>query len=453
MNFNLREWDVVELRRFISVGAGILAVLFVVLFTVQHQDQLQNVALASEAIDSLYLDEGKTYLNKEVTESQIREVQSSVSGVSGMQGRVFKDQIELAKSKYQAIDDLSALYQGDESVIVGDRVQDNLALNENIDLDFVASKRANLPGGSGDKLIETIDQEYSKVITVLEDIQRAETDVDTLSEVVNQDSVTEDVQEFIELETVLNDYQRHPQAQAVIDKYIEKSEAFGEELTENIDIIESDSELAETIFSSASLSTPLTGTPIDPRPLVALTFDDGPAENTLVILEILKEHDVPATFFQLGMYVEINPEIAKAVSDHGHELGNHSYSHANFDLLNADEIKHETDRTQDLIEAATGVRPTMYRSPYGNGRKKMVDLYPNLSPVYWNVDSEDWVSKDSETTLNHIADTIQHRSIILMHDTQESTTEALKELIPALKERGYIFVSPTQIPEADSYTL
>ena len=76
-----------------------------------------------------------------------------------------------------------------------------------------------------------------------------------------------------------------------------------------------------------------------------------------------------------------------------------------------------------------------------------------MEPIYWNVDSEDWLSKDEQITNEHIANHLQHRSIILMHDTQLSTTEAIKTLIPHLKEQGYVFVSPTQIPEADSYRL
>lgn len=119
----------------------------------------------------------------------------------------------------------------------------------------------------------------------------------------------------------------------------------------------------------------------------------------------------------MGLHVEQYPKIAKEVADRGYLIGNHSYQHPNFDELDDASIQQEINKTQDLIEAATGVRPNMYRPPYGNGKGKMDRLYPELLPVFWNVDSEDWLSRNSQTVIDHVLATMKPRAIILMRMT------------------------------------
>lgn len=453
MRFAFEDLDNKKVTKFVSIATIVVAVVVFSLFARQHKRQVQSFEVATSAIESLYLDEEHTYLKPGISHDQIHDVRSKVGGVSGVQGRQLNDLIDSAEEKYDAIASLSNLYQGEQPVIMGESLQEDYVLKEDVTPQLVKSLKEELPTDEADELIKEIVQQYDQILTTFSELEQSDAKIEDLADTVDVDLLPEQIKAYKEVEDELLKNQVHPQTKPVIEKYRQKCTHYGEALIEHVEYIEPDSQIIEDIFSSPSLSAPLTGSEIDPRPLVALTFDDGPTENTLEILQILEEYNVPATFFLLGRSVEAHPEIAKAVVDAGHQVGNHSYSHPNFDLLKMEDIAYEIDITQEIIKEATGVVPTMYRSPYGNGRQQMMKLYPEMDPIYWNVDSEDWLSKDSVVTVDHIAQHLEQRSIILMHDTQLSTTDAIKELIPKLKEQGYIFVSPTQIPEADSYRL
>lgn len=453
MRFAFEDLDNKKVTKFVSIATIVVAVVVFSLFARQHKRQAHSFEVATSAIESLYLDKEHTYLKPGISHDQIHDVRAKVGGVSGVQGKQLHDLIDSAEEKYDAMASLSDLYQGEEPLIVGESLQEGHALKEDVTPQVVQRLKEELPKDEADELLREIDQQYDQILTTFSELEQSDARIDELADTVDVDLLPEQIQAYIEVEDELLKNQLHPQTKPIIEKYQQKCRQYGETLKEQAAYIEPDSPIVKEIFSSPSLSAPLTGSEIDPRPLVALTFDDGPTENTLEILEILDEYNVPATFFLLGRSVEAHPEIARAVVDAGHQVGNHSYSHPNFDLLRMEDIAYEIDITQEIIKEATGVVPTMYRSPYGNGRQQMMKLYPEMDPIYWNVDSEDWLSKDSVITVEHIAQHLEQRSIILMHDTQLSTTEAIKELIPKLKEQGYIFVSPTQIPEADSYRL
>ena len=453
MRLNLKDMDTKSQTTLISIGTVVFAVLITALFARHHQQQVQSIELATSAIQDLYLDEENTYLNPKISPELIKNAEVTAKEVGGVQGNRLQHLVKLAEDKQVAIANLSELYQSDEPIIIGEQIKEGLPLNEAVTPQLVAEQKEQLPFSDEDALTEAIYSHYDQILATFNEIETASNQINHLSEEVHSDSLEQEIQAFSKVEEVLLKNQKHPQTKAVIDKYMEKCRIYGADLVEHTELLESNQAISDAIFNSRGLSAPLTGSPIDERPLVALTFDDGPTENTLEILEVLDEHDVTATFFFLGRSVEANPDIARAVVEAGHQIGNHSYSHANFDLLNMGDVEHETEITQEIIADATGVTPNIYRSPYGNGRQKMLKLYPDMEPIYWNVDSEDWLSKDEQITNEHIANHLQHRSIILMHDTQLSTTEAIKTLIPQLKEQGYVFVSPTQIPEADSYRL
>lgn len=453
MKFNLEEVDSKWLGKVVAIGSVALAIAIVSLFVSQHQRSVQSIDIASYGIQSLYLDGDRSYLNPDISPALIKEVEAKVARVKGAQGKKMREQLQDAKVKLEAIDKLSTVYQSDKAVIVGEEVRGGLALQEDISEEEVLQFKEALPPAKDDPLLQTIHLELDQAESIFAELATTKKQLDQLPQELHQASIQEDIQNYLQVEESLEATSKHPQSQPLMKDYREKSQHYGHFLKEQMEYIEEEPELIDAIFSTDVLSEPLTGTRVDPRPLVALTFDDGPCQNTLEILEVLDDYDVQATFFQLGRYVEEYPGISKQVAEAGHKIGNHSYSHPDFNVISSEDIQKEINATQELIENATGVAPIMYRTPYGNGRSKMVELYPNLDPVYWNVDSEDWVSKDDKITVDHVMSQLQHRSIILMHDTQASTTEAIKELIPALKAEGYIFVLPSQIPEADSYRL
>lgn len=174
---------------------------------------------------------------------------------------------------------------------------------------------------------------------------------------------------------------------------------------------------------------------------VSLTFDDGPHPKlTPALLKILKETGVPATFFMVGSQVEKYPKVAKKVVDEGFEIGNHSYSHANLSLLTRPEIEEELRKTQELIEKATGKRPTLFRPPYGGLNKDVYDAArsENLDVVTWSVDPRDWESRSNPAQIrSRIKDHAAAGTIIILHDIHAETIEAMPGVIRMLKEAGW----------------
>ena len=184
------------------------------------------------------------------------------------------------------------------------------------------------------------------------------------------------------------------------------------------------------------------------RRVLALTFDDGPAESTPDILEILAEHHVPATFFQCGANVDRLPQIAREVVARGHEIGNHSYSHPYLFLRSPKTIENELRRAQETIESATGVRPAWFRAPYGarwfglgRAQRKM-----QLTGVMWSAIGYDW-NRRADEVVARMAVSASNGAILCLHDGRElrekpdvrATVEAVRRLVPLLLDRGYKF--------------
>lgn len=178
---------------------------------------------------------------------------------------------------------------------------------------------------------------------------------------------------------------------------------------------------------------------------VALTFDDGPDPKvTRQILEILKKHDAKATFFMLGSRVEYYPEVVNEVKEAGHELGNHTWNHADLTKLNNDRINTEINNTSQIIEKVTGQRPDAFRPPYGAVNDK-VRNQTDLPIVLWDVDTLDWKHRDPEKLLETIKTHTKDGSIILMHDIHQSTADGLDAALTYLESDGYKFVTMAEL--------
>nr|WP_246168189.1 polysaccharide deacetylase family protein [Fundicoccus ignavus] len=200
------------------------------------------------------------------------------------------------------------------------------------------------------------------------------------------------------------------------------------------------------MFECDALARRLSGSILDERKLIALTFDDGPNPSyTPQVLDILAQYDVKATFFLLGQEVVKYPELVKEIADAGHLVENHSFGHPDFATISDDELLDEINRTQEAIYDAAGILPTMYRMPYGSGGARVVQMFPDLQSVIWNVDSEDWVSEDAYTIYLNVMENLLQHTVLLMHDKDQSTVDSLELLIPELIAQGYEFVSPLEI--------
>ena len=180
------------------------------------------------------------------------------------------------------------------------------------------------------------------------------------------------------------------------------------------------------------------------KPIIALTFDDGPSKYTKQIVDLLKKYNCNATFFVLGNKVKIYKDTIKESISNGNEIGNHSYNHKWLSRLKIEDIKEQINKTQDILKEEVNYTPILLRPTYGSVNKKIRNN-TNLEIVLWNVDTLDWKIKSSKKIADRSLSQIKDRSIILMHDTHERTYEALKMMIPKLIDEGYQFVTISEL--------
>lgn len=188
------------------------------------------------------------------------------------------------------------------------------------------------------------------------------------------------------------------------------------------------------------------------RPMIALTFDDGPGEYTEELLNCLVENNAKATFFMLGQNVEAYPEIAKKVSDAGMELGNHSYSHPDLVTIGADAAAQQVSNTDAALKSATGFEATVMRPPGGsfNDSVKAAIDHPL---IIWSIDTRDWATKSEDQTYQVVMDNAQDGSVVLMHDIHEWSVKAAIRMIPDLIAKGFKLVTVSELAEAKGETL
>ena len=190
--------------------------------------------------------------------------------------------------------------------------------------------------------------------------------------------------------------------------------------------------------------------------LVAISFDAAWGnEDTQQLIDILSQYKVPATFFVVGEWVDKYPESVKALHDAGHEVMNHSNTHAHYPQLSADQVVADLNACNDKIEAVTGVRPTLVRLPYGDYDDSSVNAVRSIGmePIQWDVDSLDWKDLAAGEITQRVTSKVQPGSIVLFHNAALHTPEALPAIIQTLLQEGYTFVPISQIILTGEYTI
>lgn len=187
---------------------------------------------------------------------------------------------------------------------------------------------------------------------------------------------------------------------------------------------------------------------IDPnKPMLALTFDDGPSDQTDRILKVLMQYDARATFFVIGNKLEEYAGVLKRTAASGNEIACHTWSHPNLVKCSAAKIRSQITRTNELIKEITGVEVTCMRPPYGNQnvnvRNVCKDL--NLTIVRWKIDTEDWKTRNAQKTYKAIIKGAGNGEIILCHDLYATTATAAEMAIPELIEMGYQLVTVSEL--------
>jgi len=203
------------------------------------------------------------------------------------------------------------------------------------------------------------------------------------------------------------------------------------------------------------------------RRSLSLTFDDGPSEGSLPLIDYLAQQNIKATFFECGLNVRRHPQVSRTIRDAGHEIGNHTYSHPclcprlawNLNLHSPSFVDDEFSKAQRIIQDETSVTPTLLRAPYGLRWYGIgaVQRRLKLLGVMWTVIGHDW-----EWSADRIVDVVLRKAtpggIICLHDGRgvrprpeiSETLAAVRQVVPLLKDRGYAFETVTELRRADT---
>jgi peptidoglycan-N-acetylglucosamine deacetylase len=205
---------------------------------------------------------------------------------------------------------------------------------------------------------------------------------------------------------------------------------------------------------SSSMLAPSVHQGASARRAIALTFDDGPSESTPELLEILASHDVPATFFQCGANVRRLPQVSRAVAAAGHEIGNHTDTHPALYFRSSAFITSELARAQETIEQTTGLRPRLFRAPYGARwfGLRQAQQRLGLLGVMWTTLALDW-KWPQPRVIQRLLDGARNGAIFCLHDGRRleprpdigATLGAVRALLPKLMEQGFHFEKVTDI--------
>lgn len=190
------------------------------------------------------------------------------------------------------------------------------------------------------------------------------------------------------------------------------------------------------------------GRQIDPaRPMVALTFDDGPyAPVGNQIMDCLASYGGKATFFVVGSRAAAyKTELQRMVAE-GHEIGNHTFDHKYLTKLNGAQIQSEISRCSDAVFAAAGVRPALVRLP-GGLKNRTVLANVNAPMIMWSIDTLDWKTRNAGKTVHSVMSQVRDGDIVLMHELYSQSGAAALEIIPQLAAAGYQMVTVSEMAQ------
>ena len=189
---------------------------------------------------------------------------------------------------------------------------------------------------------------------------------------------------------------------------------------------------------------------------VAITFDAAwSAEDTDKLINILKNHNAKATIFCVGDWVRENPDAVKKFYNNGHEIGNHSDTHAMFSDVGKEKVKEEILNCNEEIRNITGVAPSVCRAPSGDYDNKSIEICESLGMkmIQWDCDSLDWKLLSVDEMYARVTSKVQNGSIVLFHNGVKNTPEALDKILTKLEKDGYEFVTVSELIYWDNYEI
>jgi peptidoglycan/xylan/chitin deacetylase (PgdA/CDA1 family) len=189
---------------------------------------------------------------------------------------------------------------------------------------------------------------------------------------------------------------------------------------------------------------------------LALTYDDGPNDpHTLKLIHVLAKHNVKATFFLIGRYVRMRPDIVRDLVQAGHVVGNHTQTHPLLIFQRAARVRRELEECQAAISEAVGSPASLFRPPFGGRRPVVMRIIREMGmkPVMWNITGYDWNAKSADDIENMVSRRVRGGNVILLHDgghlemgaDRSRTVEATERLITKFHAQGYSFVTIPQM--------
>lgn len=190
--------------------------------------------------------------------------------------------------------------------------------------------------------------------------------------------------------------------------------------------------------------------------VLSISFDASwGADKTLSILDILDEHNVKTTFFLVGGWVDKYPDMVKEIAARGHEIGNHSDTHPHMSQLSESDIKDELRIMSDKVEKLTGVRPTLFRPPYGDYNNRVIEVAraEGYECVQWSIDSLDWKDRGTEDIIKQCTYRVDNGDIVLFHNDSNDIVNALPTVIKHYQGLGYTIIPVSELLLEGEYTI
>ncbi len=189
---------------------------------------------------------------------------------------------------------------------------------------------------------------------------------------------------------------------------------------------------------------------------VAISFDAAWGnEYTSFILDTLDKYNIKSTFFLVGFWVDKYPEDVKEIAKRGHDVGNHSTTHPNMSQLSKEKMIEELSITGNKIEELTGVKPTLFRPPFGDYNDLLIRTCreEGYYPIQWDVDSLDWKELGAQSVIDRVTRNIKNGSIVLFHNNAKDIRDYLPVVIERLQEAGYEIVPISELIYKDNYVM
>lgn len=431
------------------IGVSLLILMVSGLFG----DSKEQIARADEAVEALFMDEQHQFLNADISEADFTEAKEAIEELGANRQVAYKESYEQAEIMYEAVSDLQDIYEQDAAIIQGDEVLpvDQLLVRSSVTQHLLDEKQAEFEQKQKPRMSEVLATQISSLYQFANEVvnytEIAQASINILPNTVANRSQLLDVINAIQaVELQLTDYSNQPKVMELYEELQTYANRVGDIIVTGLDRGEYDPSFWDEVYWTDTLVDYFEGPAVGEERLIALTFDDGPNDEfTPQLLDILAKHEVKATFFVMGAYVDEFPDVARRIVAEGHTIANHTYNHPDLSTVSDDEVLKQFIWTQESIEDVTGVWPDLYRLPFGAGGKRVVDLMGNMTSILWNIDSMDWYYQDTTLTYDHIMANLQPNSLLLMHDTHQATPDVIDLLIPVLKEQGYHFVSPTEV--------